>query len=347
MGERSRRPVSQAAPEHAPAPRASAEDPQSTLGNAEVASRLTPVDEGGGLLDDDPVGFALPNATGGAGGRPDREQIAGSTAVAGGSRPWNGAEILRNLTQVDTKFETASDGSRCGAMAILAVNIAAGPEAVSRVARTAFSQAPQGTLPAVSSAVQAVRDYPRNATYDQLSALGDLLYYIANPVPSVDKNSRATTSEELDAIDSLGSEEGERSGIAGLADTLRQSARVPEAGSAATEQRAMSDLRSSGDYHGPRELGALVNTLTRHKNVAYVLGIQAPDAAAGDESIGHGVTLGIDGQGQVYFYNPWPIEGKQRLAWPGDRAAITAYFTGHWTIMDRVAASGGASRSAP
>lgn len=288
--KRTRRAPSTSPAPPGPGPRSGVStDPQDLLGNSALAEQLPAV-----------AGIDAHNAIPGDGHTVDPEAVSGSTALAPGER-WDGRAILDRWSQLDGSSSTRSeiDSRRCGAQAVLAPHVLAGPQAIAAVASAAARRIPRihdetARLMAEGHA-NALRTLSRTSSlqhwdFSDLDELAETLYLIANEGTTFEgEGGTATSTDELARITELGVPEGSeeaRGGLGGVLDSLGLGQLSPELPGtrAVTGRASIEDLPDSGQHNGTSRLEPLVGRLRLHRNAALIIGTAGPQTRNPDGS---------------------------------------------------------------
>ena len=216
---------------------------------------------------------------------------------------WNGPEILGQLSQVDDVATTseASDNNRCGAAAVLAPHILQGPDAVSRVTERLEASRivdPQNPPEGDNRSVDQIRQ-------DNLRYRNELRERYG------DRRSFASIREDNERLrvirGRVQSGQANYGDMCQLQDIMYRSS----GGNNGLTPNQVNGLnhRVSGD--GTSAAGNALHSPPasreyRHirRDNSYVMFMDSTPTGTSDDSQDHFVTVGRDGQGHLYVYDP-------------------------------------------
>jgi hypothetical protein len=258
----------------------------------------------------------------------DPEQAVGVLPFLG--KGWNAKAILENLSQLDKDPLTVTTLG-CAAVSILSAHIEqGGPAGVSKVAAQTHKKMKSQiiALTQITKDAESIAAYKSQAKRNAKDDPNDVL-----------KNFIALEAE-IGAIPARNS---------GKKTTYRELRRLAHCmklvvdwnitgGTNSTEYR---ELASLGDvlssyigkkYKGLAAAVALIDSMKKLDQGPFSLILSVPfgytvkKKSKKTKVIWHAVNLGIDQDGKVYLFDPYPRKGKQRLMWDSDQEDVKDYF---------------------
>jgi peptidoglycan hydrolase-like protein with peptidoglycan-binding domain len=216
---------------------------------------------------------------------------------------WQHETILKRWSQVDMTKSTLTDRTRCQAQVAMAARIVAGPDQLAAYAREVKTEL-QNNLMILTMQVRMKDPVGTGPEAKTLGELPGRLDTAIGHIGTITQRPQANF-EDLNWI-----AEATRWALVGPTDaqpTPADAAKAHGLGLGAGDATAMSQTVTSRS-----QLQGLLAALVPGES--YSVGVDPTDVPAGQTSTAtHSITLGKDGSGKLYLYDPFPKAGDQML----------------------------------
>ncbi|MCB9728742.1 MAG: peptidoglycan-binding protein [Deltaproteobacteria bacterium] len=216
---------------------------------------------------------------------------------------WEHEKILKRWSQVDKTKSTLTDRTRCQAQVAMAARIVAGPDTLTSYAREVKTELINNMV----ILTMQVRIADPAGTGPEAKTLGELPTRLDTAI----EHMGTLTSRPLASFEDL--------------DWIAEAARWALVGPTAAQPSPADAAKAHGLGLGASDFTAMSQTVTNRAQLqgllqslvpgeSYSVGVDPNDVPAGQPSAAtHSVTLGKDGSGKLYLYDPFPKVGDQYI----------------------------------